>query len=154
MNRTAYVHGSAARKTERDRRPMRGQREERKFRTVQGGLAAARPSRKTTVLHLLFMLGALVVTALALYQYVNVQTSLEGSVTTIASLEKELAALRQENDEAYSRANSTIDLEVVKQVAIQELGMKYADEGQIITYSDDGARDYVRQLAEIPEAEK
>ena len=62
--------------------------------------------------------------------------------------------MRQENDEAYSRANSRIDLEEVKRMAIQELGMKYADEGQIVIYSDEGAEDYVRQFDSIPEAMK
>ena len=47
-----------------------------------------------------------------------------------------------------------MDLEEVKRVAIQELGMKYAEEGQIIVYSDEGAEDYVRQIAQIPEAGK
>ena len=31
-------------------------------------------------------------------------------------------------------------------------GMTYADDGQIVKYTDDGGDDYVRQLAPIPQA--
>jgi len=38
----------------------------------------------------------------------------------------------------------------VKRVAIQELGMKYAEEGQIVTVTGGGS-DYMRQVADIPQ---
>ena len=60
--------------------------------------------------------------------------------------------LKQENDEAYNKANSSRDLEEIKKIAIQEYGMQYADQGQIVTYSDEGGNDYVRQNADIPDA--
>ena len=49
------------------------------------------------------------------------------------------------NDEAYSRITGNIDLEEIKRIAIGELGMTYAQEGQIITYSNVG-NDYMRQV--------
>ncbi len=153
----AYNYGNTARKPERRARNIRPARDARRnFTTLQGGLTAEdkKASKKSTVINLIIMVGALAAATVALYCYVGIQTSLASSVTAISALEKELATLKQENDEAYSRANATVDLEEVKRMAIQELGMKYADEGQIITYSDDGAADYVRQMAGIPEVGK
>ena len=147
--KASYVYGNTARKRVQPQKKARAP-----FRVVNGGRQTEKPSRKITAMNLLFMAFALVVTALALYHYVDVQTSLEATVTSISRLEKELTTLRRENDEAYSRANAKVDLEEVKRVAIQELGMKYADEGQIVVYSDEGAADYVRQVADIPEAVK
>ncbi|MBR4530752.1 MAG: cell division protein FtsL [Lachnospiraceae bacterium] len=147
--RSEYVHGNTVRKHEE-----RSRRDDRRLRSIKGGRQAGRQRGRKNILQLLSMAAALTITALALYNYVSVQTKLEASTTRASRLEKELAVLRQENDEAYSRANSHIDLEEVKRVAIQELGMKYAEEGQIITYSDEGAADYVRQLAQIPDAGK
>ena len=46
------------------------------------------------------------------------------------------------------------NMDEIKRIAIQEYGMTYATEGQIITYSDGGGNDYVRQLAPIPEVAK
>ncbi|MBQ7424991.1 MAG: cell division protein FtsL, partial [Lachnospiraceae bacterium] len=62
--------------------------------------------------------------------------------------------LKQDNDEAYNRASGNVDLDEVKRIAIQEYGMTYATEGQIVRYSDEGGNDYVRQLAPIPEINK
>ena len=43
-----------------------------------------------------------------------------------------------------------MDLDEVRSIAIGELGMRYAKEGQIINVSGEGS-DYVRQLAQIQE---
>ena len=145
-----YVEGNTA----RVRRDRNERRDKKALSVIQGGKVTERPSRMSSLISLAIMLAALFCMALTLYFYVSVQSSLEGSVSEIAALEKQLAVMRQENDEEYSRANSRVDLEEVKRMAIQELGMKYADEGQIIVYSDDGAADYVRQFEAIPEAMK
>ncbi len=100
--------------------------------------------------YVLFLSAALLFAGLVLIGYIQMQTQITTSLQTIASLESQLNTLRMDNDEAYSRITSDIDLEEVKRVAINELGMKYAEEGQIITYSSDGY-DYVRQLEEITE---
>ena len=57
--------------------------------------------------------------------------------------------LKLANDEEYTKIMSSVDLEEIKRIAIEELGMKYAKDGQVITYSGEG-NDYVRQYKEIP----
>ena len=52
--------------------------------------------------------------------------------------------MRMENDEEYSRIISSVDLEYIKDVAINQLGMRYAEEGQIVEVETQGD-DYVRQ---------
>ena len=86
--------------------------------------------------------------------YISLQSQVKNSVKNIAALESQLNNLKQDNDEAYNRANGNVDLDEVKRIAIQEYGMTYATEGQVVTYSDGGGNDYVRQLAPIPEAGK
>ena len=54
-----------------------------------------------------------------------------------------------ENDEEYSRIISSVDLEYIKDVAINQLGMRYAEEGQIVEVETQGD-DYVRQHQEMP----
>ena len=82
--------------------------------------------------------------------YISLQSQITGSVKKIAALESQLNTLKQENDEAYNRANGNLDLDEIKRIAIQEYGMTYATDGQIVTYSDGGGNDYVRQVAPIP----
>ena len=67
----------------------------------------------------------------------------------IASLESQLTELKLANDNAYEETLSSVDMEEVKRIAVNDLGMTYADEGQIITYSNQDG-DYIRQYAEIP----
>ena len=64
-------------------------------------------------------------------------------------MESELNDLRLKNNEEYSRAVSNVDLEEVKRIAIEELGMKYAEEGQVINV-ESAKDDYVRQYTEMP----
>ena len=66
-------------------------------------------------------------------------------------MEQELNELTLENNEAYNRISGNIDLEEIKRIAIQEYGMRYVQQGQIITYTDGGGNDYVRQMKEISE---
>lgn len=100
--------------------------------------------------YVLFLVAALVSAAIILIGYIQVQSAIIISVKNIASLERELNDLKLSNDEDYARAASSVDLEEIRRVAIGELGMRYAKEGQIINVSGEG-NDYVRQLAEIRE---
>lgn len=100
--------------------------------------------------YVLFLACALVAAGFILTGYISLQSDITNSINSISSLESRLNNLKQDNDEEYSRITSNIDLEEVKRVAIQELGMRYAKEGQIITFSDEGS-DYVRQIADIPQ---
>lgn len=99
--------------------------------------------------YVMFLAVALFVAGVVLVGYIQLQFMNTNSVENIAVLESQLNNLRLENNEEYSRITSSVDLDEVKRVAIEELGMSYASEGQIITFSGEGS-DYVRQYALIP----
>ena len=98
--------------------------------------------------YMLFLTMALVVSAVIVISSIKIQSQITLCVGKIASLESELNSLKISNDEEYNRALSSVDLEEVRNIAIGELGMRYAKEGQIINVSGEGS-DYVRQLAEL-----
>ena len=50
---------------------------------------------------------------------------------------------------AYSKAVSSVDLDKIRDIAINELGMVYANQDQIVTYEKQD-KDYVRQYEEVP----
>ncbi len=93
---------------------------------------------------------AIVMTALCaiLIYYISLQSSLTKSVQDISSLQSQLSELRIANDEAYNEIDNSIDLDEIKYKAITELGMKYANEDQIVTYNNDSG-DYVHQVTEV-----
>ena len=77
------------------------------------------------------------------------QADLTVSIKRVAYLESQLNNLRLTNDEELERIESSVNLEEIKQIAVEELGMTYAKAGQVVTISDEGS-DYVRQLRELP----
>ncbi len=98
----------------------------------------------------LFMAAAMVAAGFILTWYLTLQSDITNSIKHISALESELNYLKLANDENYSRITSSVNLEEVKRVAIQELGMSYAKEGQIVTFNGEGS-DYVRQTGDIPD---
>ena len=145
MARSEYIRGTTVRKPNRvhDRQPYHVHENTRQHKRHNMSLG-----------YLLFLSLAMVLMVGTLAWYISLQSTIKNSVKNIATLESQLNNLKQDNDEAYNRANGDVDLEEVKRIAIQEYGMTYADEGQVITYSDGGGNDYVRQLAPIPEVGK
>lgn len=100
--------------------------------------------------YVLFLVAAVVATAFILTGYLTLKADITSSIKKISRMESTLNELKLSNDENYDRIISNINLEEVKRIAIQELGMSYAKEGQIISFSSEGS-DYVRQTGEIPE---
>ena len=92
---------------------------------------------------------AIIVACVVLMCYVKLQSDITNHVTNISKLENELYELQLSNDEYYTKIMSSVDLEEIKRIAITELGMKYAKEGQVVNYTGEGS-DYVRQFSEIP----
>lgn len=99
--------------------------------------------------YIFFMMIAMLVVCVVLIGYVELQADITNKINHISKLESQLNDLRLENDESYTKIMSGVDLEEIKRIAINELGMKYAKDGQVITYSGEGS-DYVRQYKEIP----
>jgi len=67
----------------------------------------------------------------------------------VATQEAKLADLKERNDAAYESALKSVDLETIRNIAINKLGMVYAGEEQVKTY-DDKSSDYVRQYSDVP----
>lgn len=93
---------------------------------------------------------AFVIVCCVLIGYVNLQSNITNHITTISKLESQLYEMKLANDETYTKIMSSIDLEEIKRIAVNELGMKYAKEGQVVEYTGEG-NDYVRQYGALPE---
>jgi len=97
--------------------------------------------------YVLFLAVALCTAALILVNYIQLQTELTNLTRSVAAKEIEVNNMKMANDEEYNRIISSIDLEEIKRIALGELGMIYAQEGQIISY-DNKSSDYMRQVTE------
>lgn len=99
--------------------------------------------------YVMVLLSAMIAAGVILTSYLTLQSDITNSIKHISGLERELNDMRLKNDEDYSRISSNVNLEEVRRIAIQELGMQYAAEGQIVAFNGEGS-DYVRQTGEIP----
>lgn len=143
-NRRAYlVDGNTVRKVSPARRePEKLTRAERVTRKNRD------KARYMNFGYVVFLSIAVFVTAVTLIGYIRLQSDLTMSVKNVANLESELNELRLTNDENLARINGSINLEEIKQIAVEELGMTYAKEGQVVIIESEGS-DYVRQLGDL-----
>ena len=141
-----YVQGNVVRKLDVTREIER-QPQKRVSNTARKNREKARHMNAGYVA---FLCMALIATGIILVNYIGLQSDITNSVQHISVLESELNDLKLANDENYSRITSDINLEEVKRIAIQELGMRYAEEGQIVIFDGEGS-DYVRQTGDIPD---
>ena len=140
-----YVDGNTVRKVnplpvwqEESRPPVSRKIRQNRERSMQMNLG-----------YVLFLACAAVLTVMICVNYLKLQaryTSLQKDGTR---LETRLGQMKLDNDEEYNRIVSGVNLEHVKKVAIEKLGMVYASQDQIVTY-DAAGKDYVKQYQDIP----
>lgn len=144
--RTGYVQGSAVRKT------LKPGRDGRHIESIQPKTRRQREAEKVSyinVLYMVFLAAAACLVLISCIHYLQLQEQTTSKVKHIAQLEMQLEDMKKENDDNYTRIQTSVDLDYIKDVAINELGMVYAKADQVILY-DGGTRDYVRQSGEIP----
>ena len=97
-----------------------------------------------------FLALSAVISVLICVNYLKLQSEYTALQKQATGLEVNLSQLKLDNDEEYNRIMAGVDMEHVKEVAMDELGMVYASLDQIVTY-DAADRDYVKQYQDIPE---
>ena len=138
-----YLYGSAAPKLEPtpQRRPLR--EEERRTAPQRRQKVQAKPYPVNMPLLVLSIVAFIALGAMMI-QYIRLNSEITAITAANTKLESQISDLRAENDEYYGRIMNSVDLEKVREVAIMDLGMVYASEGQVITY-DSHMDDYVEQ---------
>lgn len=94
-------------------------------------------------------MAALVAVCFSCINYLNLQAQVSGRAEAISELEARYVDLKTENDLAEVVINSSIDYDNILNVAINELGMVYANKDQVIVY-DSQKMECVKQLSDIP----
>ena len=150
--RRQAIEGNTARKLEvREERYYRRQERPEEPRAYR--VERDQKIQYTTVIYMLFLTVAAAMVLWSCVNFLQLQAETTSRVKNIAALETELEDLKKENDDNYTRIMTSVDLDYIRDVAINELGMVYADEDQVILY-DGGTKDYVRQSQEVPKNKK
>ena len=136
---TPYIYDNTARDLQ-----VRRQIEEPRRQLSHETRKNREKARHMSIGYVTFLMVALVACAFFLVNYIQMQSQLTTKITEVSRMESELNALKLSNDEEYSRITSSVNLEEIKKIAIGELGMTYAAEGQVIPYAGI-SNDYMRQ---------
>lgn len=85
----------------------------------------------------------------ACVHYLKLTAQVTEMRSAVAKKEILLNELKADNDAYYSDVLAGMDLEEIRDKAINELGMQYASEDQIMYYTP-GNNNYVRQYQDVP----
>lgn len=144
-----YIDGNVVRRVQAvpQQQPER-QRQQRRSASVHAKRNREKALRMNMP-YVVFLAVASIATVFVCINFLQLQAQGITYRNEIARLESRLSTMKLANDNAYENAISSVNMEEVKDIAINELGMVYADEGQVITYSRQEG-DYIRQYREIP----
>lgn len=138
-----YEDGNAARRLEEV--PVRPKKKLSK--TAQKNRAKSTNMGKGYIVFL-FLICALATGACV--HYIRLTALVTEQKSTVDAKALELNELKADNDAYYSEIMTNVDLEEIRDRAINELGMDYATENQIKYYTP-GNNNYVRQYQDVPE---
>ncbi|MGC4019383.1 MAG: hypothetical protein QM793_09285 [Muricomes sp.] len=147
--RQEYVYGNTVRQPEilpkkkvqeEHKRPVRTSRQVRKNRRRALNMSPA---------YVAFQVIAAVCAVMICVSYLRLQSDTVSNAETVSALQEELATLTEQNDTAYQAATDSVNLEEIRNKAMNDMGMVYAAYGNVIEY-ECPAGDYVKQYNDIP----
>ncbi|MEG2145631.1 MAG: hypothetical protein RRY06_03245 [Lachnospiraceae bacterium] len=148
----AYVYGNTVlqpevapqrrREREQPKRPRRVSKQVRKNQKKAMHMSAS---------YVVFLAVAAVIMLCACTQYLQLQSQINKRSQHITSLQQELASTKEENNTMYNAIIDSVNLENVRNVAVNELGMVNVEPEQIIEYPSESG-DYVKQYQNIPKS--
>ncbi|GAA0274653.1 hypothetical protein GCM10008922_36480 [Faecalicatena contorta] len=96
-----------------------------------------------------FLVAAAVCAVFICVAYLKLQSDIVNRSENISALQEKLADLTDENDTAYNAAADSVNLEEIRSKAMNEMGMVYAAQGNVVEY-ESPTSDYVKQYNDIP----
>ena len=153
---TYYINGNAVREIgqpQPQRRPQKTRRELEEARRRKNRRNAARRNRERAMVmnraYVAFLTLCVIASAVAAFSLIRIRANVTQQMKEVAALESRLEDTRADNDAKYKQITTSVDLNHIRDVAINQLGMKYASSDQIVYYTVDNSN-YMDQYNDIP----
>lgn len=147
----AYVYGNTVRKEygvpERKEKTVQEQPKKISHRVRRNRSKALRMSPGYVV----FLAVAAVAALFVCTRYLQLQSEITNRSRNIVALQDELENLREDNTTKYNAIMNSVNMEEVRNKAMNELGMVYSSPEQIIKYKSPTSNE-VKQYENIPES--
>ena len=102
-----------------------------------------------------FLIVAAVCAVFICVMYLRLQADVLNRADQITALQQELTDLKESNNTAHQEAEDSVNLETVREKAMNEMGMVYESQGNVVEYKvihyQSPTSDYVKQYDNIPE---
>ncbi len=92
---------------------------------------------------------SVVATLLACCEVLSMQSKVTNQSDTITILQAQVEALEEDNNAYETRIQNSVNLDQIRDRAMNQLGMVYPTEGQVVYYTLTES-DYVRQYQDVP----
>lgn len=147
-----YVYGNAVRHTQAAplRRPQPERRPAQPKRTSRQVVKNRNRAMSISPAYALFLTAAVLCAVFVCVLYLNIQADVVSRSENVTVLQEQLADLTEANTTRYNAAANSVNMETVRDRAMNEMGMVYASQGTVVEY-DRPAGDYVKQYNRIPE---
>ena len=155
QHRRMYVYGSAALQPETVPKQIEKPKKQIEKPKKQSAKARrqVRKNRKRaqsiTPVYAVFLTGAAIFAVCISVMFLQLQAEVVSRSENITALQEKLSNLTEENDTAYRSAEDAVNLEEVRDKAINEFGMVYAAQGSVVEYTGPES-DSVTQYSDIP----
>ena len=144
-SRGMYIYGNTVRQAEvMPQRQEEPRKEHKKKKLDRQILKNRRKAMRMNPAYVMFLSIAAVAALVVCVWYLQVRAEL-------TSRQQELADAKEENTTRYNVVMDSVNLEEVRDRAINDLGMGYATSDQIIEYQNP-VNDYVKQYESIPKS--
>lgn len=149
---SSYIYGNTVRKMQtqpvrREEREIRRQ-EPQKKRISKTTRRNRRKAKSINLFYVIFLAGAASLFVLTCANLIQLQTNITTTRSEVSSLKSQISELKTVNDDTYNKLISSVNLEEIKRVALEELGMVYSNKNQVIIYEGQDS-DYVRQYKDV-----
>ena len=142
-NSRAYVEGNTVRRLDTlpEYQPQRERRE--KPRQKPKNVLVMSPW------YVLFLVGSVMITLGVFVMYIQLQTDINKRMSEITAVEEKILDLKTKNDALLTLVETSVNMEEVKDIAINQMGMVYPEQEQVKSFSID-VDDYMNQYRDIP----
>ena len=146
----AYVYDNIARQPEVPPVHVPVGEPEYRQKTSRQVLKNRRRALSMSTAYAVFLASAAIFAVVICFLYLRLQSETVARSESITALQRELAELTEKNDAAYQAAADSVNLNTVRDRAVNQLGMVYASQGSVVSYKNP-TTDCVKQYNDIPE---
>jgi cell division protein FtsL len=154
MTRHYYVNGNTIRELDAPvRRDSRTRKQIEESRKRKNRRNAARRNRQRAMEmsrgYVVFLTVCVLIIAATSAMFVQMQSQMTSRMRSVANLQSQVINLQADNDARYKSITSSVDMNYVKDVAINQLGMTYPKEDQVVYYTIEN-NNFMDQYSDIP----